>query len=177
MNDYRTMISARYFYRFARNAICSFLLVSFGSGIQAQSAVGAAGGDGTGSGGSTSFSIGQVAYTHFNDEGGSISLGVQQPYVILTVGVHELDITLTASVFPNPTQSTASLQLEGDHSTSVDKGLNYNLFDLNGQMVSKGPIVSSLTSIDMSTLTNGAYILVVQRESTVLKSFKIFKTN
>lgn len=46
----------------------------------AQQATLSAGGDATGAGGSVSFSVGQVAYQHVSDVGGSVNEGVQQPF-------------------------------------------------------------------------------------------------
>ena len=95
--------------RRTRCAIGLFVLLLGSMGIHAQSAVSASGGNATGSGGSVAYTIGQVTYTNFSGESGSISLGVQQPNLILTVGTQELDITLSASVFPNPASTSASL--------------------------------------------------------------------
>ena len=141
------MISTRFFHRCARSAIGFFVLISGHAGLEAQSAVGASGGNGTGTGGSVSYTIGQVAYTNFTAEGGSVSLGVQQPNLILTVGTHEEDITLSATVFPNPASSSTSLRLEGENASSVEDGLTYSLFDIHGKLILKQPIESSMTNI------------------------------
>lgn len=177
MNRSKTQISTRYFHRCARNAIGCLLLVSGYTNLQGQSAISTAGGDGTGSGGSVAFTVGQVAYTNFSGEGGSVSLGVQQPNVILTVGFHDLDITLTASVFPNPANASTSLQVDTDDITSTQKDLSFYLFDINGQLLKQQTIQSSVTTIPMDNLTEGVYILQVRKENVLMKSFKIFKTN
>lgn len=177
MNKLKKLISTRFFHRCARSATGCFILISGYGGLHAQSAVSAAGGNGTGAGGSVSYTIGQVAYTNFSGEGGSVSLGVQQPNLILKVGTHDMEITLAASVFPNPANSTTSLKLEGDNASSVEDGLTYSLYDINGKMILQQPIQSSLTTIPMDKLTDGVYILQVRRQNTEIKSFKIFKTN
>lgn len=161
----------------ARSTLGSSLVILACTHLQAQYAVGTAGGDGSGAGGTTAFTIGQVAYTNFNGEGGTISLGVQQPNLILTVGIHDLEVTLEAAVFPNPAQSSTSLQLDGVNSASIGKGLTYGLFDLQGQLISEQPIQSRLTTIPMEHLADGMYILQVKRDHMPFKTFKIFKTN
>jgi hypothetical protein len=145
--------------------------------MQAQSAVSASGGNGSGSGGSVAYTIGQVTYTNFGGEGGSVSLGVQQPNLFLSVGTNEADITLAASVFPNPANSSTSLQLEGKNASTVEDGLTYSLFDINGKLLQKEPVQNALTTIPMDKLTEGVYILQVARRNVEIKSFKIFKTN
>ena len=59
----------------------AFLLLGLG-GLQAQESPTAAGGEATGSGGTASYSIGQVVYTTNTGTNGSVAQGVQQPFVI-----------------------------------------------------------------------------------------------
>jgi len=59
--------------------ICLMLMTVNGRLIAQQGNV-AAGGDGTGTGGSMSFSIGQTDYLHVNTETGSLHFGLQQPW-------------------------------------------------------------------------------------------------
>src|SRR6187549_2729703 len=137
----------------ARLIICMLGILYGYASMQAQSAVSAAGGDITGSGGTVAYTIGQVAYTNFGGESGNISLGAQQPNLFLTVGTSELDITLSASVFPNPANTSTSLKLEGQSATSVDDDLSLNLFDLNGKLLTHQDIESVVTTIPMDHLT------------------------
>lgn len=157
--------------------IALFLIVSGHPGLMAQSTVSASGGNGTGSSGSVSYTIGQVAYTNLSAESGSVSLGVQQPNLFLTVGIEEMDITLSASLYPNPTNTSTSLQLESQHELASNGALAYNLFDLNGKLLQQHDINTVLTVIPMDHLTNGVYIIQVTRNNIEVKSFKVFKTN
>src|SRR6187397_135960 len=106
--------------------ICMVGLLPVYAGLHAQSAVSAAGGDFTGTGGSVAYTIGQVTYTNFGGESGNVSLGVQQPNLFLTVGTSDLDITLSASVFPNPANTSTSLRLEDPGVSPVDDDLALN---------------------------------------------------
>ena len=56
---------------------------------QAQESVNSTGGNATGSGGTVSYTIGQVGYTTNTGSNGSVAQGVQQAYEILTVGINE----------------------------------------------------------------------------------------
>lgn len=156
---------------------CIIGLLPAYAGIQAQSAVSAAGGDISGTGGSVAYTIGQVAYTNFGGESGSISLGAQQPNLFLTVGTSDLDITLAASVFPNPANSETTLKLEGPDASPVDNDLSLNLYDLNGKLIYQQDILSTVTTIPMDHLTEGVYVIQVTRKNIEIKSFKVFKSN
>ncbi len=53
--------------------------------VRAQESIVASGGEATGTGGSSSYSIGQVSYTSNQGTGGSVEQGVQQPFEIYAV--------------------------------------------------------------------------------------------
>ncbi len=79
-------------------AFCSFSMA------YAQQAVPASGGDAVGSGGSSSYTVGQVLYTTNSGANGSVAQGIQQPYEISTlVGLEVTEINLKLSAYPNPT--------------------------------------------------------------------------
>ncbi len=73
-------------------------------GLYAQETVPATGGDAIGSGGSSSYTIGQVVYTINTGTNGTAINGVQQPYEISTITAIEMakDIGLSFSVYPKP---------------------------------------------------------------------------
>ncbi len=66
--------------------------------------ISASGGNAGGSGGSVSYSIGQLFYKIYPGPDGSVAEGVKQPYEIsvLTGIQEELGINLVISAFPNP---------------------------------------------------------------------------
>ena len=153
------------------------VLVSTLTSAWTQSEVNTSGGDGTGPGGSVAYTIGQVSYTNIKAEDGSISLGVQQPNLFLTVGTLETDITVSASVYPNPSNTQTTLKLEGQDETIIQKDLMYRLFDLNGKLLMEQKITSNTTTIPLDHLTGSVFILQVVRKDIEVKAFKIFKTN
>lgn len=77
--------------------ISGFLLIFLANSSMAQQGNVAAGGDATGTGGSMSYSIGQVDYLMYSSEQGSLSLGLQQPCIFTIPPVYEIpDITIGA---------------------------------------------------------------------------------
>ncbi len=74
---------------------CLVLLFLGLGGLQAQDAVTAAGGEASGSGGSSSYSVGQVLYTTSAGSNGIVAHGVQQAYeIFVTAGIEETNINL-----------------------------------------------------------------------------------
>ena len=140
--------------------------------ITAQESINASGGSATGAGGSASYSVGQLTYQTHAGANGSIAEGVQQPFEISVVtGVDQTDITLTVSVYPNPTVDFLILKInEFDFSN-----LTIHLYDVEGKLLRKQKITSTQTTIDMSSLVPSIYLLKVDEDNKEIKTFKIIK--
>src|SRR5690554_7065721 len=96
---------------------------------QAQESTNASGGDATGTGGTASYSVGQVVYTTNTGSTGSVAQGVQHAFEIYTLGVEDIeDILLTA--YPNPTTDYLTLELNAVTYSDV----TYQLFDIHGRL-------------------------------------------
>ena len=91
-----------------------FLSFCFSVNLSAQQAVVSAGAEAEGSGGTASFSIGQVFYNVSSGNNGYIVQGVQQPYEISVISsIHDAEnIKLTTSVFPNPVSEFLTLKIK-----------------------------------------------------------------
>jgi hypothetical protein len=140
--------------------------------IYSQQTIPASGGEATGSGGTSSYSVGQLVYSTNTGSNGSITQGVQQSIELFTLSNPELTaLTLTAVTYPNPTSDYIVLALKNSNLT----GLSYVLYDLQGRIVSKGIIQQENTAIAMQKLVTGVYVLKVNQNNQVLKSFKIIK--
>jgi hypothetical protein len=141
--------------------------------LQAQESIPAAGGDATGSGGSVSYSIGQVVYSTNTSATGSVSEGVQQPYEIFVITGSDLLplVSLSCKVFPNPTTDFLILSV----GESEKRNLSYRLSDLNGRDIASGKVIDEQTRIQMGTLRNGNYFLSVLMNNSEVKTFKIIK--
>jgi len=143
------------------------------SSSQAQEVITAAGGNAEGSGGSVSYSVGQVFYSIITGETGSVAEGVQQPYEISVVtGIQEaIGIELVVSAFPNPVTDFLILRVD----RYDPKDLSYQLFDINGRMVMIGRIIGEETIIDMTGQTRALYLLKVTDNNESIKVFRIIK--
>ncbi len=149
----------------------AFVLLGLG-GLHAQETVPATGGDATGSGGSSSYTVGQVVYTTNFGTNGSSAQGVQQPYEIsTTIGLDVVEINLELTAFPNPTTNSLSLSV-GNYN---NENLTYQLYDMQGKLLKSNQVESSKTTINMEELPISSYMLNVLENNSLIKSFKILK--
>ena len=141
--------------------------------LHAQHATPASGGNSTGTGGSASYSVGQVAYTTLSSASGFITQGVQQPYEIFEVtGLKEaLGIKLALSVYPNPTTGSLKLRIE-----NYDiKNLKYQIYDINGILYESEKVVEIETLVSLEKFVPGVYFMKVTDKNKEVKTFKIIK--
>lgn len=139
----------------------------------AQEVIPAAGGEAGGSGGSVSYSLGQVVYQTHTAVNGSVAEGVQQPYEIsVVIAIKETEgISLLLSAFPNPTTDKLTLEI---HDFEIS-GVFYQLYDINGKLLQNEKITDLQTTISMSNLVRAIYFLKIIQGNTSLKVFKIIK--
>jgi hypothetical protein len=157
-----------------RLQLSAILLLGLGlTGLQAQERINTAGGIASGSGGSVSFSIGQVVYQTYTGTNGSVAKGVQQPFEIsLVTGIEETEgITFTVSAYPNPVADCITLSINEFGIAN----LSYHLFDINGKLLRSEKITGSNTNIEMGKFVTASYFLKVTRENKEVKTFKIIK--
>ena len=150
-----------------------FLILGF-IGLHAQDSLTSAGGKATGSGGTASYSVGQVVYTTNTGTNGSVAQGVQQVYKISTVrlGTRETEPNISLSIFPNPTKDNLTLKI-GDYN---NEKLSFRLYDMLGKLLSNGKIVTQETKIEMTNLPSTTYFVnVVNQENKKVQTFKIIK--
>lgn len=150
------------------------LLLGLGlTGLQAQEAIPASGGNASGSGGAVSYSVGQLVYTTNTGTSGFVAQGVQQPYEILVAtGIEEVKgITLQCSAYPNPATDYVKLKVENYET----ENLTYRLYDINGKLLESKKVDGSETSINMETLVPATYFLKVIDNNKEVKTFKIIK--
>ncbi len=139
-----------------------------------QEAIPASGGTATGTGGSATYTVGQLVFKQYNGSGGFIIQGVQQPYEISIVTAIENteDITLECMVYPNPTSGDLKLVIK-----SLDyENMMYRLYNLNGSLLQGKKIEDRVTSISLNEFQTGVYFLRIIRNKQEIKVFKIIKT-
>lgn len=144
--------------------------------VNAQNNVPAAGGEAKGSGGTTSYSVGQLFYTEINNESGSLTQGIQQSYSIEVVSAREnMDgINLSVSAYPNPVTDFMILKI-GTPTLWRSQSLEYRLYDIHGKLLINKKIVADETRISMSSLKPSVYFIRVIEKNKTLKHFKIIK--
>jgi hypothetical protein len=140
--------------------------------IQAQDAIPVSGGEATGSGGTVSYSVGQLLSNMNIGSNGTVTQGVQQTIEFTVLSNPELiALTLSAVTYPNPTTDYIVLSLTD--ATLTD--LSYTMFDLQGRLVTKAKVEQEATQIAMKNLAIGVYILKINQNNQELKTFKIIK--
>jgi hypothetical protein len=142
------------------------------TGLQAQEVTATSGGKASGSGGSVSYSVGQVFYTTQTGTNGYLIQGIQQPYEILVESEAEVEnIQLACSAYPNPTDDILVLYIENPDV----KNLSYQLFDTKGTLLENVKVTGNQTNISMKERVPAIYFLKVSNTQKVVKSFKIIK--
>lgn len=147
-------------------AILYFTFDSFG-----QNAVSTTGGHIKSSGGSTSFTVGQVAYVLKKGNGSYLNEGVQQVYTKKTTPVEELVYLKEVQLYPNPTHETMTLIL----SSKVDVQVRYTIMDYLGKEIRNGNILSEKSEISLRDLPSGNYFISLKskKENRIFKMVKI----
>jgi hypothetical protein len=149
-------------------ALLSIFFCFFLISANAQRTTVASGGNASGSGGSVSYTIGQMDYTTNTGSTGSAMQGVQQPYEIIPISSTEQNI----SAFPNPTDGLITLSFENYPLINT----TYQIYDEHGRLLQSNKINLEQTTIDLTEFATAIYFLKIQDGAKELKVFKIFKT-
>jgi hypothetical protein len=141
--------------------------------VQAQETIPATGGNATGSGGSVSYTVGQITYSAISGTNGTVNQGVQQPYEIsiVTASNSAREITLECTVYPNPTRGLLKLIIV----SFENENLRFQFFDINGVLLQDKKVESKETEISINNLSSSVYFLRVIKNNMEVKVFKIVK--
>jgi len=155
------------------NTLISLCILSLVKPGLAQNTIPSTGGNASGSGGSVSYSVGQVVFTTSSSSVGSVSQGVQQPYEISVVtGLEEAkDIILSYSAYPNPVTDYLTLKIENYEYDNF----SIRLFDSNGKLLQSKKLTGIETTISMTNLLPSLYFLKIIENQKEIKTFKIIK--
>lgn len=139
--------------------------------VSAQTGVVTSGGDASGTGGSVSYSVGQVVYTTNTGTDGSVAQGVQQPYEISEiVAINDFEADWECLVFPNPANDF--LIISHSHADNC----TFQLYDNNAQLIRNGKLDVGETNVPMRDLAPAVYFLrIVNAVGELKKEFKIVK--
>ena len=142
--------------------------IALASGINAQENSVSSGGDASGTGGSVSYSIGQIDYVS-GSNGASYNEGVQQPYeFFVTVGLEELN-DLSIELFPNPVTDELTIK------TKEYDGLRFQLVDNSGRIVLFDQLTSEEHQLNVSQLAAGEYHLRINSSTNNIGTYQLIK--
>lgn len=167
--------------RYKKLKLSAVFLLGLGlTGLQAQESINTTGGNALGSGGSASYSVGQLVYTTNTGTNGSVAQGVQQPYEIsVVIGLEEAKgINLSVSAYPNPTTDYLSLSINDNVQTRhALSQLSFQLYDMQGKLLQSEKITSKQTTIVMSNLVPATYFVkvIVKTQGLAYQEVKTFK--
>jgi len=140
--------------------------------LNAQENIVVSGGDATGSGGTASYSIGQMVYSTATGPNGSITQGVQQAFEIsITLGIEDNLINLSFIVYPNPTINVLTLKIGNFNQNNM----KYALFDIQGRLLNQQKIQQETTNITTENMAPAIYFLRIFNQNNLVKIFKIIK--
>ena len=144
-------------------------------GVYGQSSVHSSWGEGTGTGGRMTYSMGQVFVQNVTVPGvARLAEGVQHPLEVLTIGMDDVSQILEGvMLFPNPTSGELNLQIQGFRPDLF----SYRIFNNLGQIIQKEDVHNSSTLISLETLAAGTYRIEVNSKSGKQKIFQVIKRN
>lgn len=154
-----------------RQLILTAFILFLGFSSRAQQNTVTAGGVSSGTGGSVTYSIGQIDFRSQTSANGNITQGLQQPYEIFSTGISTLERELNFSVFPNPTNGEITIQT----TESLSNQTHFELFDGKGKRILKNRIFQQSSFLDLSEFASGSYFLTIRDNQQGIKNFTIIK--
>lgn len=137
-----------------------------------QQGVVSSGGNATGSGGTSSYTIGQIAWNMLSSSSGTVLQGVQQPYEISVIsGIDDYEVSLNYVAYPNPTTDAITLNIGN---TDLN-GLKYQLYSVVGVLLQEKVIEAAETEIHLESYPTSTYLLRIVKDNLMIKLFKIVK--
>jgi hypothetical protein len=147
-------------------ALFSCILISLTLIASGQQGIVSVGGDATGSGGSVSYSVGQVAYSNNN----FVNEGVQQPYEIFILSVDDSFLDVQLNVFPNPTLNELIIAMKDFHG-----GIIAEVRASDGILLDSIQLVSEQTRINTHSWTAAIYFIHLFDSAGRSATFQIVK--
>jgi hypothetical protein len=132
---------------------CSAVLAM---GAMGQQALVPAGGESSGTGGTVSWTVGQVDYEATLAAGGSVQRGVQQPYEWLVTSAPEAQQP-SVIVWPNPAVDAVQVSWEAP----LPAPAHYALYSASGALVQQGAVAGTTVTVPLAAQASGTYVLVI----------------
>jgi hypothetical protein len=167
------MILKRRLFAFFVSPGILILLVLLLPELKAQQAVLSASNDATGTSGTVSYSVGQIAYNTNTGTEGFLIEGVQQPFEYqYHIGIDEItNETITCILYPNPAGSFIRLNIQ----RKDIKNLGYQVYNMNGFLLESEKIERPEVTISLENFTPAAYTLTVSENNHAVKSYTFIR--
>lgn len=151
---------------------CLVLLLMLLTGfLKAQKTLLAAGNMANGSGGSATYSVGQIDYLQ-KGTNAQVMEGVQHAYEIITLALEDLaGKDRNILLYPNPVRDVVFVEFGDQNYQSSD----YILFDSQGRQLKTGRLNQQKSELDFSLLPSSVYIMQILQKDQKVKTFKIIK--
>ena len=124
-----------------------------------QSVIGTAGGDFQNEAASVSWTIGEVVTETLTTDSYVLSQGFHQGNMEVNRINDEFPMEFMIKAYPNPVQDILIIE-------SQESGLEYQLINVHGKVISNGFLHSSSEKIDFTSLPSGSYFLHVKKHKT-----------
>ncbi|MFC4685519.1 T9SS type A sorting domain-containing protein [Epilithonimonas pallida] len=139
--------------------------------LKAQKTIASTGITAIGSGGSSSYTVGQIDYRQ-KGSNAEVMEGVQHAYEIITLAVEDLNNKeRNILLYPNPVKDLLWIEF----SDKNYQNSNYTLFDSQGKLIKKGNLNQQKSELDFSLLPSSVYIIRVFQNDQTIKTFKVIK--
>ena len=126
------------------------------------------------SNGSLTWTCGEIITEAFSNDDVSLTQGFNQSNLILSIEEKTENIDFKISAFPNPTNDF--ITIKSDASTPLgNQKLNYQLFDLKGNLIKQELNGKQNQEISVKELTSGIYFIKIYNENQKSKTIKIEK--
>jgi len=118
----------------------------------------------------TVFGIAMV-YQLFSQETVDTGQDIQQTGLVIKEIKTLEGLTYCVEARPNPTNDLLLIELT--HTEARD--FQYVLYDMNGKVLKQDELASKVTAIQMTSYTEGLYLLKVMKQDQEIKTFEIVK--
>ena len=118
------------------------------------------------------WSIGELIIANFTGTDVSLTQGFHQGTYTIT-NIFELSGSkISINAYPNPTTQFITVATDIEF---VENNYTLTVTDIKGRLYSKKEISSNEEKIDFSGFISGTYIIYIQQNNQILKSFQIIK--
>lgn len=136
----------------------------------AQQSLNAAGGNASGSGGTVSYSIGQIDYAFKGNTTFTLAEGVQQPYEISVTALDEAGTEQLPAVYPNPVENRLFITCPENSGMT-----GYSLQDATGRTLHTKTGCGNFFDVDMQHYPSGNYFISIATSTTKTNHYLIIK--